>query len=304
MTSSSTTTTRRSSSCGQDIDEILATSTKIDHNTDTGGGASVFSKAFIAEEGAQGSTWTTPSSGRRHAQAAQGEEIPDEFLSRKRKSEAPGWPRRATRASTSSKRREEGRKYRDGEKDAALRRHLRDLVEDRADELRAPLLSFGRAARRVSGAGGGRHAAARGGGVARFGVAFVCLCCGVPVGAVGANIAAGAPTCRSAPQGARPRRQLGLAPPSLTPQQAAELAPYVTEGGDEHARRVHKLGEQFLRRLSSSSGYRRRRGARRAAHPFARPSSAATSAATRRCRGRAPTTDAAPRRVQARPQGV
>ena len=39
---------------GQDIDEILATSTKIDHNTDTGGGASLFSKAaFIAEEGAQ-----------------------------------------------------------------------------------------------------------------------------------------------------------------------------------------------------------------------------------------------------------
>ena len=51
---------------GQDIDEILATSTKIDHNTDTGGGASVFSKRRSSPRRAGNWTWTTPSSGRRY----------------------------------------------------------------------------------------------------------------------------------------------------------------------------------------------------------------------------------------------
>ena len=242
---------------GQDIDEILATSTKIDHNTDTGGGASVFSKAaFIAEEGAQELDMDDPEFWTKIlSEAAQKEEeIPDEFLSRKRKEvKRFGMAEKGDEGFDEFEKGEKkGRKYRDGEK-GTRRSAATSEIWSKTERMNCEraLLSFGlgRWARVKELAAGGTRLREEE-EIARFGVAFVCLCCGVPVGAVGANIAAEGADVQESLRKARDLvGQLGLAPPSLTPQQAAELAPYVTEGGDEYARRVHKLGEQFLRRL-------------------------------------------------------
>ena len=242
---------------GQDIDEILATSTKIDHNTDTGGGASVFSKAaFIAEEGAQELDMDDPEFWTKILpEAAQKEEeIPDEFLSRKRKEvKRFGMAEKGDEGFDEFEKGEKkGRKYRDGEK-GTRRSAATSEIWSKTERMNCEraLLSFGlgRWARVKELAAGGTRLREEE-EIARFGVAFVCLCCGVPVGAVGANIAAEGADVQESLRKARDLvGQLGLAPPSLTPQQAAELAPYVTEGGDEYARRVHKLGEQFLRRL-------------------------------------------------------
>ena len=111
------------------------------------------------------------------------------------------------------------------------------------------LLSFGlgRWGRVINAAGGGTRMRSED-DVALFGVAFVCLCVGVPIGSVGAA----APSAAESEGVSKAREllaSLGCATPTLTAQQIAELEPLVTAGGPEYAERVHKLGASFLARL-------------------------------------------------------
>uniref|UniRef100_A0A7S3AJF1 Helicase C-terminal domain-containing protein n=1 Tax=Haptolina ericina TaxID=156174 RepID=A0A7S3AJF1_9EUKA len=85
--------------------------------------------------------------------------------------------------------------------------------------------------------------------IAAFGVAFVCLCVGLPIGTVGVVV----PSAEEEQKGIQRARellsQMGCAMPTLSPPEVEELEPLVTAGGVEYAERVHKLGSTFLQRL-------------------------------------------------------
>ena len=151
---------------GQDIDEILATSTKIDHNTDTGGGASleggVHRRGGRIRSARHGRPRVPPKILREAAQKE--EEIPDEFLSRKRKEvKRFGSAKGDEGFDEFEKGEKKGRKYRDGEPGrlAATREHL---VEAERMGARAALVRLGRWARVKGWRRWCAPAAARGGG--------------------------------------------------------------------------------------------------------------------------------------------
>ena len=119
--------------------------------------------------------------------------------------------------------------------------------------------------------------------IANFATAFVCLCVGVPVGAVGhvggpnaaavgGVVGAGATGAGAGANGAgaglqctpggevelegitKAREllgQMGCLLPRLSQARIEELEPLVTAGGAEYAERVHKLGAGFMARLLS-----------------------------------------------------
>lgn len=119
---------------------------------------------------------------------------------------------------------------------------------------------FGRWARVKEAAGGGTRLRTEA-EIAAFGLAFVCLCSGVQIGAVGGEggAAPAGAACGAATQSTAARedvaaahevlREIGCRVPSLSQAQVTELEPLVSAGGAEYAERVRKLGASMLQRL-------------------------------------------------------
>jgi chromodomain-helicase-DNA-binding protein 7 len=256
-----------------DIDEILAQSTKVSYDQNTGSG-SVFSKAaFVSDEHDvdmdDPEFWTKilPEL------QAKDEALAEYYVKRKSKQVA-----RLGMASEFEieEHLEEGGVKRRGIKDKgskdeeeARRQARRSLAHvwsktERMNVERAMLsYGFGRWAR-IKEYAGGATKLRDDVEVARFGVAFVCLCVGVPIAGVGGGDkgdarlgipAGGPPLGEQEIEGIAKARellsQLGCDAPLLTKEQTHELEPYVSAsaGGHEYAERVHKLGATFMARL-------------------------------------------------------
>ena len=87
--------------------------------------------------------------------------------------------------------------------------------------------------------------------VERFGVAFICLCVGVQIGAVGGTNGRKPDEEEGIAKAREALRAVGGHVPTLSPQVIAELEPLVNHAahGHEYAERVHKMGPDFLKRL-------------------------------------------------------
>jgi hypothetical protein len=95
--------------------------------------------------------------------------------------------------------------------------------------------------------------------LAAFGLAFLCLCVGVPIGGVGGVSEGGS----SIPVGGAPSaaeregvaasrevlREMGCGLPVLSASDEDALEPLISAGGSEYAERLHKVGASLLQRL-------------------------------------------------------
>ncbi|KAL1514522.1 hypothetical protein AB1Y20_003620 [Prymnesium parvum] len=241
-----------------DIDEILeSSSTRISYEQSDASG-SVFSRAaFVADDNAvdmdDPEFWTKILPELEQKDAA----LAEYFLKRKSKQvkrfgmaedfEADEFLEegKGKKSSKGSKNREE-----DDAKRAARRAlaHVWSKTERMNCERALLSFGFGRWGRVKELAQGGTKMRSEA-EVASFGVAFVCLCLGLPIGSVGAAVPSAEEEQRGIQRAREILAQMGCALPSLSSAEMEELEPLVSAGGTEYAERVHKLGASFLQRL-------------------------------------------------------
>ena len=242
-----------------DIDEILqSSSTKVSYENE-GGTGSVFSKAaFVADESAEGLDMEDPEFWTKILPELQEQnpELADEFLKRKRKE-----IKRFGMADMDEvdeyldegiRRRSGGSRF-GGDDGPRFKRQMLAPHEwsktERQNAERAMLsFGFGRWGR-IKREAGGATSFRSDEEVARFGVLFVCLCCGVPIGSVGGAEGMVEAAAEGIARAKDVLMAFGCPIPTLSASMVRDLEPLVKASGQEYAERVQKLAPTFITRL-------------------------------------------------------
>ena len=242
-----------------DIEEILqSSSTKVSYEQDTGANGSVFSKAaFVADDSRidmdDPEFWTKILPEMQETNA----ELAEYYMQKRQRKEVKKFGM-ADAGEVDEYLDETRRRPRDpnnpgGHGEPRYRRPVLAPHEwsktERANCERA-LLSFGFGRwGRIKREAGGATTLRTDEELHRFGLAFVCLCCGVPIGSVGQTAGQVEAEVEGIAKARDVLQAFGSPLPQLSKSQVEALEPIVRSDGANYSERVHKLGATFLFRL-------------------------------------------------------